>query len=101
MAQFVVTHVQLFLGFKLIKMIRAILLCFICISTVNSYKILGVFPLGSKSHYYVGHALMKGLALDGHEVTVISPFRVEEPISNYTEVYLNEGYNHFLQGNQN
>lgn len=66
---------------------------------VNSYKILGIYPVGSKSHYYVGHALMKGLALEGHDVTVISPFRLKEPIPNYTEVFLEGAYEGLQTGN--
>lgn len=55
---------------------------------VKCYKILGVFPMISRSHYHVGHALMKGLAKDGHDVTIVSPFKHHEPINNYTEVFL-------------
>lgn len=31
---------------------------------------------------------MKGLAEEGHEVTVISPFKQNKPIENYKEVFL-------------
>lgn len=72
------------------------LLCAI-FTAVNSYKILGIFPVASRSHYYVGHALLKGLANQGHEVTVISPFRVKTPIPNYTEVFLEDSYELFRQ----
>lgn len=68
------------------------------LSGVNSYRILGIYPVPSKSHYYVGHALMKGLALEGHEVTVISPFRVKKPIPNYTEVFLENSWESSRQG---
>lgn len=83
-------------------MSRVLLLCSLVgaiFGGINGYKILGVFPVASKSHYYVGHALMKGLALEGHEVTVISPFRLKQPIPNYTEVYLENAYESFLKGN--
>lgn len=72
------------------------LLTFVVLSVlhnrVNSYKILCVFPTPSKSHYYVGHALLKGLAKEGHEVTMISPFREKKPIENYSEVFLEKSW---------
>lgn len=65
---------------------------------VASYKILGIFPTVSPSHYYVGKALMKGLAADGHEVTIISPFKEKNPIPNYTEIYLEGFYDSVVDG---
>lgn len=60
------------------------------------YRILGVFPTPSKSHYYVGHGILKGLAEHGHDVTMISPFKAFEPIENYTEVFIENSYDrHF------
>ena len=53
-----------------------------------AYKILAFLPVPSESHYYIGHNLMKALAAEGHEVTVISPFKEKKPIGNYTEVFL-------------
>lgn len=54
----------------------------------SGYRILGILPVPSKSHYYIGHNLLKGLAQQGHDVTVISPFKEEKPINNYKEVFL-------------
>lgn len=59
------------------------------------YRILGVFPIPSKSHYYVGQALMQGLVERGHEVTVISPFKVKHKIKNYSEVFIENSYDLF------
>lgn len=59
---------------------------------VISYKILAVLPVTSRSHYYIGHNLMKGLAEDGHDVTVISPFKQNVPIKNYKEVFLEHSW---------
>lgn len=70
------------------KLVFLTLLLFFVYSNVNSYKILGVFPTASKSHYYIGQNLLKGLAEEGHDVTVISPFREKNPIKNYKEVFL-------------
>lgn len=57
-----------------------------------SFRFLAVLPITSKSHYYIGHSLMKGLAEEGHEVTVISPFKVKTPINNYNEVFLEHSW---------
>ncbi|XP_031634155.1 UDP-glucuronosyltransferase 2B15-like isoform X2 [Contarinia nasturtii] len=62
---------------------------------IRSYKILGVYPLPSKSHFYIGHALMEGLAKDGHDVTVISPFNVSHPHENYRHILLETSYELF------
>uniref|UniRef100_A0A182IX03 Aldehyde oxidase n=1 Tax=Anopheles atroparvus TaxID=41427 RepID=A0A182IX03_ANOAO len=53
---------------------------------VEAAKILSIFPTMSKSHWILGSALMKELALDGHDVTVISPFRLSNPPENYRHV---------------
>lgn len=44
-------------------------------SCVSNYRILGVFPVPGRSHYFLGSRLMKGLALAGHDVTIIAPFK--------------------------
>lgn len=38
---------------------------------------------------------MKGLAKEGHQVTVISPFKEENPIENVTEVFLENLWENF------
>lgn len=58
------------------------------ITSVNSYRILGVFPHPAKSHYIVGDALMRGLAEKGHYVTMISPHKQNKPIKNYRSIHL-------------
>lgn len=67
------------------------LLCFL-FQNVNSYRFLGILPVPSKSHYYIGHNLLKGLALEGHDVTVVSPFKEKTPIKNYKEVFLEHSW---------
>lgn len=80
-----------------------IVLAFVAIdgNGIASYKILGIFHTVSRSHYYVGSALMKGLAADGHEVTVISPFQEKNPIPNYNEIYLDGTYDMFANSKFN
>ncbi|XP_055304710.1 UDP-glucosyltransferase 2-like [Sitodiplosis mosellana] len=70
--------------------VKTLMLLVLCVtsSTVNSYNILGVLQSASKSHYIIGHAIMKALAQDGHHVTVLTPFIEKHPIPNYEEVYL-------------
>lgn len=63
-----------------------IFLVFIGIVNVNGYKILGVFPTPGKSHWIIGHSVMKTLADAGHSVTVISAFPLKTPIENYRDV---------------
>lgn len=82
----------------------SVLFAFIAIEThgVASYKILGIVcSTVAPSHYYVGRALMKGLAADGHEVTIISPFKEKNPIPNYNEVYLDRTLDFFKNGKRN
>lgn len=55
---------------------------------VESYKILMVFPSFSKSHLIIASSAMKGLAEEGHEVTVVSSFPQKETIPNYRDVFL-------------
>lgn len=66
--------------------------------SVIGYRILGVFQPPSKSHYIVGHALMKGLADDGHDVTIISAYKQSKPINNYTEIYLEHSLDNAIKG---
>lgn len=69
-----------------------VLLTLLCVlhQNVGAYKFLAYLPVPSKSHYYIGHNLMKALAAEGHEVTVISPFKEKKPIANYSEVFIEE-----------
>lgn len=57
-------------------------------NVVDSHKILGVIFSPMKSHYIFAHALMKGLAEDGNEVTFISPVKSESSIKNLREIFV-------------
>ena len=59
-------------------------------SVSESAKILGLFPMPSKSHTAVNVAIVKELAERGHEVTVVSPFPEKSEIPNYKNVALDE-----------
>lgn len=84
-------------------------------SSVDGYKILGIFPTRycyitsvskikiklkikknfikkrCKSHFAIGHSVMKTLAQTGHEVHVVSPFPQKTPINNYHDIFLDYG----------
>lgn len=63
------------------------LLAFQCYG-VTSYRILMTFTIPSPSHHIIGKALMQGLIADGHEVTLISPFKENYAHENFTEIHL-------------
>lgn len=74
------------------ELLPFVLIFYTLLHTVIAYKFLGVLPIPSKSHYYIGHNLLKGLAEEGHDVTVISPFKEKNPIPNYKEVFLEHSW---------
>ncbi|KAK9890921.1 hypothetical protein WA026_012262 [Henosepilachna vigintioctopunctata] len=61
-----------------------------CIYIAQGAKILGIFPVLSKSHYTVGNVLLKELARRGHDVTMISPFEENNkpPNASYRDIKL-------------
>lgn len=61
-------------------------------AVANCYKILGVSPFGSKSHYAIGEAVMTALHEAGHEVTMISVFEQKKPLSNYNQVKITDWF---------
>nr|AVT42224.1 UDP-glucuronosyltransferase 40AE2 [Lissorhoptrus oryzophilus] len=59
---------------------------------VKSYRILGVFPMAAGSHHLLASKLMKGLAEAGHDITMISPYKLKSPPKNgtFTDIVLEE-----------
>lgn len=53
---------------------------------VDGFKVLGVLPFGSNSHFAIGHAIMTNLIKAGHEVTVISMYPQKKPVENYRDI---------------
>jgi hypothetical protein len=49
-------------------------------------RILGVFPLSSKSHMIVPRVLMLELASRGHQATEVTPFLESKVVPNYTQI---------------
>jgi predicted CoA-binding protein len=70
-------------------------------SFASGYKILGVFPLGSASHYAIGESTLKALAEAGHEVTMISVMKTKKPMPNFREVIIEDSTKKALAGLQN
>jgi hypothetical protein len=68
------------------------------ILVTNGYKILGVFPFGSASHYAIGEATLKALAEAGHEVTMISVLETKKKLKNYREIIVPDSVKKFLKG---
>lgn len=62
---------------NLLKIFFLLLSCLLY--TVNSYKLLMVCSLPSKSHYILMSSLAKGLVKAGHDVTMVSSFGEENP----------------------
>lgn len=60
-----------------------------------SYNFLGVLHTPSRSHFKIGNSLMLALAKAGHNVTVISPYRLDQPpIGNYHSIQLEHSNQH-------
>ncbi|GAB0095399.1 hypothetical protein DMENIID0001_107800 [Sergentomyia squamirostris] len=54
----------------------------------NCARILLAFPSPSESHLIFASTLMKGLAAQGHNVTVLSHYPLKHPLENYRDVKL-------------
>lgn len=65
---------------------KLVLVIIFLISVADSAKILGIFPVPSKSHYILGSALMKALAKKGHNVTFVNPYSTNKPMQNLREI---------------
>ncbi|KAL7306833.1 hypothetical protein TKK_0000994 [Trichogramma kaykai] len=52
----------------------------------HGYRILGIFPLNSRSHEMMFESIMKGLSKRGHHVDVINHFPLKHPPKNYHNI---------------
>ncbi|KAK9675028.1 hypothetical protein QE152_g40698, partial [Popillia japonica] len=71
---------------QLIARVLAVIVFFT--SNSQSARILAIFHIPSKSHAILGETLLKELARNGHEVTMVSPFPQKTPVPNYRDVAL-------------
>lgn len=67
-----------------------IVLLFLAIASIESARILGVFPIPSRSHAILGHPIFVELAKRGHEVTFISPYPLKNPPNRYRDIVITE-----------
>lgn len=70
--------------FKMI--LKLLLICLI--NYGHGANILGIYFHAGKSHHILGEMLLKELATRGHNVTMASPFPLNEPFPNYTDIHL-------------
>uniref|UniRef100_A0A182NXB2 UDP-glucuronosyltransferase n=1 Tax=Anopheles dirus TaxID=7168 RepID=A0A182NXB2_9DIPT len=69
-----------------LPLLLALLTLLTLFSTVQTYRILGLFPHPGLSHFKVFHPIMRGLAEAGHHVTVVSYFPDANPVPNYHDL---------------
>lgn len=55
-------------------------------SQIDGFKVLGIFPFGSNSHFAIGNSIVKALHKAGHEVTVISPYPQKKQLEKFRDV---------------
>jgi glucuronosyltransferase len=60
------------------------------VTLIDGFKVLGILPFGSTSHFAIGHGIIKSLHKAGHEVTVISPYPQKKPLDNYRDISIKE-----------
>lgn len=70
------------------------------LTLANAYKILGVFPMQSKSHFAIGNSVMKSVVDAGHEVTMISPYPSKKPQANFRDISIVELLEVFQKGDK-
>lgn len=68
------------------------------LATAEGYKVLGVLPFISKSHFSIGHSILSSLLEAGNEVTVISPYPQKKQVKNYHDVDFSSSLVQFQNG---
>ncbi|XP_058459802.1 UDP-glucosyltransferase 2-like [Malaya genurostris] len=83
------------------------LVLFAAVQSVESSRILCIDPIPGKSHVLIAQNLMKGLADRGHEITMVSPFKLSRPVANIREIvvpsddYVHRQMKKFLENRPN
>lgn len=72
----------------IMKFVRTFIVFSAIFSLSYGLKVLGILPFFGKSHFAIGHSIVKSLHDAGHEITVWSPFPNKSPIANYTDIVL-------------
>ncbi|XP_047365691.1 UDP-glucosyltransferase 2-like isoform X2 [Vespa velutina] len=68
----------------------------LCLTLIQGYRILGIFPINVKSHFNMFEGLMKGLVKKGHQIDVISTFPLEKSFVNYTDLIVLKSHIKFV-----
>nr|AHX56943.1 UDP-glycosyltransferase 211A2 [Strigamia maritima] len=71
---------------KLPRTLSLMLVLFVQLT--EAYKILCLLPLASQSHKNLFDPLINELAGRGHEVTVVAPYKLAQPIANINEIQI-------------
>ncbi|KAL3266343.1 hypothetical protein HHI36_010521 [Cryptolaemus montrouzieri] len=72
------------------KVLRELFVFLMFLLTVTSYRILGLFSYPGKSHLDLIIPVMKQLAANGHNITVVSPTSLSTPQERYTDLSFQE-----------
>jgi hypothetical protein len=59
---------------------------FALVFKADGFKVLGILPFGSNSHFAIGNSILKNLHKAGHEVTVISPYPQKKQLEKYRDI---------------
>lgn len=54
--------------------------------SVDGANILGIFPIGGRSHWLPYEGMMKALLNAGHNITVITSYPQKKPLPNWTDI---------------
>lgn len=65
------------------RLLKLVVFLTVLVHTSFAYNILAIFPTNSRSHYFDGEVLLKSLASDGHNVTVISMYPQKTKVPNF------------------
>lgn len=71
-----------------LRMIVTSITILVSIDQVVGLRILGIFPINSRSHYAMCERLMKGLAAKGHQVDVYNHFPLKKSVPNFKDFSL-------------
>lgn len=80
------------------KLLFLIVLLYSYQVSIDGLKILGILPFPSKSHWLVGHEIIKTLVEAGHEATVLTIYPSKTPMKNYEEIDISEIAKKFEEG---
>lgn len=80
------------------KSIYVLIALFAHLSFIEGYKVLGILPFMSNSHFAIGNSILKTLHKAGNEVTVISPYPQKTPLKNFTDISLADILEQYKEG---